>query len=219
MENKSVLGIDEAGRGPVVGPLVIAGALIKEQDLDKLKSLGVKDSKLLSKKKREELLPEIKKLTKNKIILIQPNEIDDAVDGNNTLNLNWLEANKTIELIDYFNPDVAYIDCPSPNTEKYKNYLLSNIKNKNIKLVVEHKADVNFQICSAASVLAKVTRDKEIEVIEKKYGEIGPGYTSNPITQKFLKENWDKHPEIFRKSWISWKNHHTQKQQKSLKEF
>ena len=79
--------------------------------------------------------------------------------------------------------------------------------------------DTKEVIVGAASILAKVTRDKEIDRIEKKYGEIGPGYTSNLITQKFLKENWDKHPEIFRKSWISWKNHHTQKQQKSLKDF
>ena len=217
--DRLILGSDEAGRGSIIGPLVMVAAVMKESELHKLKELGVKDSKLLLKPKREKLFEEIQKITKFNIIKIQPDEIDNAVDGNNGLNLNWLEAEKTIELINYFNPDAAYIDCPSPNIEKYKNYLLAGLKNKKIELVVEHKCDVNFPICSAASILAKVTRDKEIKLIEEKYGNVGPGYTSNPITQKFLKENWEKHPEIFRKSWITWKNHHAEKQQKSLKEF
>jgi len=75
------------------------------------------------------------------------------------------------------------------------------------------------KVVAAASIIAKVTRDKIIEEIQKKYGNTGPGYTSNPVTQKFLKENWDKHPEIFRKSWISWKNHKEKKEQKSLDSF
>ncbi len=87
-----------------------------------------------------------------------------------------------------------------------------------MELIVDHKAERFFPV-GAASILAKVTRDAEIEKIKAKYGDVGPGYQSNPITQKFIKENFDKHPEIFRKSWATWKNQDKKKKQKKLDEF
>ena len=180
----------------------------------------VKDSKLLPHKKRVLLAKEIKKIAKKyKIIQIKPGEIDNAVEKNDGLNLNWLEAHKTAELVNELKPDKAIIDCPSPNIKKYKEFLLNLLKNKNVELVVEHKADTNFRICGAASILAKCSREEEIEQIQKKYGNTGPGYTSNPITQQFVKENFDKHPEIFRKSWSTFKNHEHMKKQRKLDEF
>ncbi|MBS3144163.1 ribonuclease HII [Candidatus Woesearchaeota archaeon] len=213
-----IAGVDEAGRGPVIGPLVIVGAMLDEKDLPKLDKLGVKDSKLLTPKKREELFPKIQQICKYKIIIIEPKEIDEAVLSEE-LNLNWLEALKSVEIIKALKPNKAILDCPSPNIPKYTNYIKEKLGMHEIKIICEHKADVNHKIVGAASILAKVTRDRIIEEIRKKYGEIGPGYTSNAITQKFLKENWDKHPEIFRKSWISWQNHKNGKDQKKLGEF
>ncbi len=213
-----VTGIDEAGRGPVIGPLVIAGAMLDEKDLPKLDKLGVKDSKLLTPKQREALFPKIQQLCKYKILVIEPQEIDEAVLSEE-LNLNWLEALKSVEIIKALKPNKAIIDCPSTNIAKYTSYIKEKLGMDEIKIVCEHKADVNHRIVGAASILAKVTRDKMIEEIKKKYGDVGAGYPSDPTTQKFLKENWNKHPEIFRKSWISWQKHSKNKQQKKLGEF
>ena len=200
-----ICGIDEAGRGPVIGPLVIAGILIGESDLDTIKD--AKDSKLLTHKQRLRLCTKIEqRVSKYKLIVIQPEEIDRAVDGNDGLNLNWLEARKTAEIINHLKPDKAFIDCPSPNIKAYTSYLKEFINNKGVELVVEHKADSSYKIVSAASILAKCKREEEVTKIEKKVGQsIGSGYPSNPICQKFLKENWDKYPDIFRKSWSSYK--------------
>ncbi len=216
----TVLGIDEAGRGPVIGPLVICGVLMDEQEVDKLVKEKVRDSKLLTPKQREAIFSKLKKIMKkHKLIHIQPEEIDEAVEGKNGLNLNWLEADKTILIINELNPDTAIIDCPSNNVKAYTEYLRERIKNKKIKLIVEHKADAHYPVASAASICAKVTRDEEISKLEKKYGKVGSGYPADPITQKFLKENWATHPEIFRHSWESYKRMHTIKDQKKLGEF
>jgi ribonuclease HII len=213
-----ICGIDEAGRGPVIGPMVMAGVLIEKSDIPKLKALGVKDSKLLTKEKREFLFTKIKSTVKSyKIIIISPQEIDKALESEN-LNLNWLEAHKSAEIINKLKPDKAILDCPSNNIKAYRDYVKNLLKHKT-ELVVEHKADVNYLESGAASILAKVTRDKEIEKIQKKYGNCGPGYPSNEITQKFLKENWEKHPEIFRKTWSSYKRHKDAKNQKTLGNF
>jgi len=213
-----ICGIDEAGRGPVIGPMVMAGVLIEESDIPKLKAMGVKDSKLLTKKQREALFSKIKKTVKShKIIIISPKEIDKALESDN-LNLNWLEAHKSAEIINKLRPDRTILDCPSSNTKAYKSYVKELLKNKT-ELIVEHKADINYPEASAASILAKVTRDKEMEKIQKKYGNCGPGYPSNDLTQKFLKENWEKHPEIFRKTWASYRKHKEAKFQSSLEDF
>jgi ribonuclease HII len=212
-----VLGIDEAGRGPVIGPLIIAGVMIhdgKEAELG-----AVKDSKLLQHKKRIELNHLIQSHSEFKIIEVLPDEIDKAVDPKNKkMNLNWLEAHKQAEIINELSPDIAIIDCPSPNCKKYTEYLRNLLKQelKNIKLIVEHKADVNYPVCSAASIIAKVRREEEMDKIKDKYGNVGPGYPANPITQKFIKENWEKHPEIFRHTWMTFKNHEKMKAQRTL---
>ncbi|MEA2036665.1 MAG: ribonuclease HII [Nanoarchaeota archaeon] len=213
-----ICGIDEAGRGPVIGSMVMAGVLIDKKDSPKLKALGVKDSKLLTKEQREALFDKIVKTVKQyKIIIVPPKEIDEALESEE-LNLNWLEAHKSADIINYLKPDKAILDCPSINIEKYQSYVENLLKNK-VKLIVEHKADVNYIESGAASILAKVTRDKEMEKIQKKYGNTGPGYPSNEITQNFLKENWNKYPEIFRQTWSSYKKHKEAKNQSRLGDF
>jgi len=198
-----IAGTDEAGRGPVIGPLVVAGVAMDEKDLPKLKELGIKDSKLLTPKKREELFPKIQELTKYKIIIIEPQEIDDAVNST-TLNLNWLEAIKYAMVINALNPDKAYVDCPSINTKAFQEYMEKFLKTKP-ELIVENKADLNYPIVGAASILAKVTRDREIKKLRDKYGDFNSGYPSDPKTKDFLKKYHKKYPEIFRKSWSSYK--------------
>ncbi|MDD5193081.1 MAG: ribonuclease HII [Candidatus Nanoarchaeia archaeon] len=213
-----LLGIDEAGRGPVIGPMIIAGVMI--QDGKEVLLGAVKDSKLLTHKKRIELNHLIQEHSEFKIIEVSPKEIDAAVDGNDkkNMNLNWLEAYKQAEIINEMKPDVVIIDCPHPIPKKFEDYLrnLLDKELKDIKLIVEHKADVNYPVCSAASIIAKVRREEEVEKLKEKYGDIGPGYPANAVTQKFIKENWNKHPEIFRHSWSTFKNHAKMKGQKTL---
>ena len=98
-----VLGIDETGRGPLLGPLVIVGLIIRESETDKLVELGVKDSKMLTPLQRERIAKNLRSFVKYKVIKISPKEIDNAVEGDNT-NLNWLEADNTIKIINVLNP-------------------------------------------------------------------------------------------------------------------
>ena len=218
---KIIFGTDDAGKGPVIGPMVVAGIALDEKDLHKLKELGVKDSKSLTPQQRAQIYTNIIKNFKNfKIIKISPEEIDKAVFSEIT-NLNWLEGEKMAELINSLKPDHAIIDCPSPNKEAFARFLTGKLKVKTI-LQCEHKAE-RFPEVGAASILAKVTRDHEIELIKKRIGkECGSGYPSDPLTKRFLKENWDKYPEIFRHSWSSYREYSEgkkSKNQKSLTDF
>ena len=129
-----IAGIEEAGRGPVIGPMVIAIAAVKQEDEFKLKALGVKDSKLLTPNQRERLYSEIKDLCKHQIIIVSPKEIDDAVFSEES-NLNWLEADKAVILINKVKPKRVILDCPSTNLKEYKKYIQEKLKYKP-KLVV-----------------------------------------------------------------------------------
>ncbi len=214
-----VAGLDDAGRGPVIGPMVLAGVSIEEEKLASLKALGVKDSKLLSPTQREVLYDKILKLVKNyKVAIIPPKEIDEAVESK-SVNLNGLEAIHFAQIINFLKPDAAIVDCPSTNIRAYTDYLKIYLKEK-VNLRCEHKADKNHVIVGAASIIAKVTRDREIEKLKQKYKvDFGSGYPSDPLTQQFLKENWKNYPDLFRKSWSSYKAYSEPKRQKSLSEF
>jgi ribonuclease HII len=211
--SKFKAGIDEAGRGPLIGPLVIAVAAIKEEGEETLRDMGVKDSKLLSPKQREEIFKMLEKSIRYEIVIVPPEEIDAAVNSQ-TYNLNWLEADKGAEILNKLDIkldndiDKVIIDCPSNNPEAYKKYFKSKVDNKDIELVVEHKADLNHLVVGAASILAKVTRDKEIEKIKKKIKiDFGSGYPSDPKTKEFVK-NYHSNPKmqhLFRKSWDTYK--------------
>ena len=216
-----ICGIDEAGRGPIIGPMVLCGLLVKEEDEKNLVRLKVKDSKLLTKKTREFLFDKIKDISyKYEIIEVYPDEIDHAVNNNDGLNLNRLEAVKTADIINLLKPDKAIIDAPSNNIRSYKQYLLNLIKNKKMEIILEHKADINFPIVSAASILAKVTRDSKIEEIKKKIKvDFGSGYMTDPKTIDFLEKYYEKYPDLFRKSWLPYQNILNKKFQKKLEDF
>lgn len=164
-----ICGIDEAGRGPIIGPLVICGVLANEKQEKELVGMGVKDSKMLTPIKRERMFDRIKTIVeKYEIIVIEPAEIDSVVGKGKTVNLNWLEADKSAEIINKLKPNTAIIDCPSVNTKKYTEYLKQKVSGK-VHIIAEHKADQTYPIVSAASILAKVTRDELIQEIKKKY--------------------------------------------------
>jgi ribonuclease HII len=198
----------------------MCGVIIDEKDEAKLTAIGAKDSKLLTPRIREILFDQIKGMVKEyKIIIISPAEIDKTLLSEDS-NLNWLEADISVKLIDALNPDVAILDCPSTNIPAYRDYVKNKLKNKKIKVIAEHKADVNYPVVSAASILAKVTRDREIEKLKKKIGmNFGSGYPSDARTQGFLKKHYKDFPDIFRKTWSSYKRLVAPKNQKKLGEF
>lgn len=216
----NICGIDEAGRGCIVGPLVICGAMIDEKKEQQLKELGVKDSKLLTPKQRERIAETLKKHIEYQVIIIPAAEIDKNVLSETGSNLNWLEADKSVELINMLKPEKAILDSPSPNLKAYHEYVTERLLHKKIILKTEHKADAKYPIVAAASIIAKVMRDAEIEKIKKHIGEdFGSGYMSDSRTSEYLKKAWDKHPEIFRHSWEPYKKIAGLKKQKRIGEY
>ncbi len=215
-----VCGIDEARRGPVIGSMVMCGAMIEDKDMPKLIKLKPKDSKLLIGKEREDLYPKLLSVLKYcKLIIMQPAEIDKAVHGHDGLNLNKLEAHKQADILNEFSPDKAIIDCPSNNIKSYGILLKKSLKNKKIDLILEHKAE-RYPLVAAASIIAKVTGDREIGQLKKQIGiDFGSGYMSDPKTVEFLKNNFEKYPELFRKSWFPYQELVNKKFQKSLSDF
>ncbi len=206
-----LIGIDDAGRGPLLGSMFLSGVLIKEKDEKLLKDAGAVDSKLLLHGQRIKIAEEIRKIA----IGIEteessPKEIDEAV---NSINLNTLEAKMAANIINRLNNGKdkikVIVDCPSVNTLSWKNKLISFIKNpKNLEVKCEHKADFNYPVVSAASIIAKVAREDAVSQIKKQFGNIGSGYPSDPVTIEFIKSQGIELAKtgIVRTSWATWKN-------------
>ena len=217
-----ICGIDEARRGPVIGPLVISGILIDEGKVPELKKIGVKDSKLLTAKQREKLFQQILKIVDaHKIIIVPAQEIDSrAVVG---LNINQLEALKCAEIIKSLKPDMVYVDSPtSPRASKFAELISANLpKDMHVDIIAEHRADTNHVEVGAASILSKVTGDEEVAKIRKDIGlDFGSGYPADPITMKFVKEHWENTlAKYIRKSWGTIKELEKMKGQKTLEGF
>lgn len=212
-----VAGVEEAGRGPVIGPMVMAIVACEEAKLYELEKLGVKDSKLLSVSKRKELFKVIKENFDYKIIILSPQIIDAALSSSD-MNLNLLEARTSAKLINKIKAHKVILDCPSNNIKAYEQYV-KKLLDYDIKVVAEHKADLNHIIVGAASILAKHKRDTLIEEIKKEHNvEFGSGYPSDPKTISFLKENYDKY-DFFRKSWKTYKKILIQNNQKNLNNY
>ncbi len=221
-----LLGIDDAGRGPVIGPMVLAGCLIDSSKEGELRELGVKDSKQLTQKRRTFLVEKIKERAETfEIVRVLPPEIDGmGQEGNQRIKLNEIEARACAKIINRINKGYKeikiVIDCPSTNITKWKDYLLTRIENlSTLKISCEHKADQNHIVVSAASIIAKDIREKEMDKIREKYPEgVGSGYCSDPLTIKFLEKHGKKYKDdgIFRKTWITWKRNSLNFEQKKL---
>ena len=218
-----ICGVDEAGKGCIIGPLVMVALSIDEEQEQKLHWMGVKDSKLLSKEAREELFTRIKEVVSDfRVEVIEPDAIDHSLKDINS-NLNWLEAETAARMISELNPDKVIVDCPSPNIANYKAFFESRLSKgvlSNTEIVMEHKADANHMIVAAASVIAKVIRDWQVNKIKEEVGiDFGSGYMSDAKTQEFLKKYHNKFPEIFRKTWRPYKDVIDEKNQSKLGDF
>ena len=202
--------MDDAGRGPVIGPLVVAGIRIEEERLDQLRSLGVKDSKKLSPEARLKLSIEIPEIVDEyHIVELEAAHLDRVVNHSPKFQrLNLLEARAMAEVIEKLKPHLVYVDASDTRPERFKNNILENLSFKP-KVVSEHHADEKYPSVSAASILAKVRRDSRIEELRKEYGDIGSGYAHDPITVRFLSEYYlmnQDFPPIVRRSWKTLRN-------------
>lgn len=211
-----ICGVDEAGKGSVLGPMVVAAVGAPSEDA--LDDLGVKDSKLLSPKERERLYSLIKKRCRIATVRLDANEID-AIRTEMTMNAAVARAHA--QVITKLSPDCAYVDACDVNIFRYAEMVKSHLAN-HCEIVSEHHADSKFAVVSAASIVAKVTRDRAIVMLSKKYGELGSGYPSDPVTIRFLNAWIDDHrvpPPIARKSWKTVSAILARKSQKSLMDF
>jgi len=194
--------------GSVLGPMVICGVCFTRTKLEFLSDIGVKDSKKLSTKRRNQLSELIKSnCYSQKIIVVNPQEIDQREKKNITINR--LEELKMAVMINDLKPDIIYIDAADVNEERFGRSI-KNLLNYNPKRIIsKHKADDIYPIVSAGSIIAKVKRDILIDELKEKYGNFGSGYPSDVITIEFLREwikNHRKAPYIARKSWDTTKN-------------
>jgi len=197
-----IAGIDEAGKGPVLGPMCVAGLLLDEKKLPALTRLGVKDSKLLTPKKREALEVEIKKLADKYYILeVSPKQIDEL---RKMMTMNEIMVACYVKVLEELKPDQAFVDAADVKAERFGEKIKKKYSRK-IEMISEHRADEKYPIVSAASILAKIQRDALVRKIEKSIGiEIGSGYPADPKTLRFL-EKWTREhgklPKFARSSW------------------
>lgn len=214
-----ICGVDEAGRGPVIGPMVIAGVIVSD-DVE-LMEIGVKDSKRLTPAKRSELFEEIVNISDYCVRVIPAKEIDTL---RKSTSLNKIESNIFASIIDELcsEGDIAYVDSASTDEKRFGSEIKNMLEN-NIEIISKHEADDTYPIVSAASILAKVRRDTEIRKISDKIGrDIGSGYPSDMKTRDFLtkwiSEN-DELPPHTRKSWQTCKDMINKAKTKSLDDF
>ncbi len=199
------IGIDEAGKGPVIGSMFVAGVL----NFEGLEELGVKDSKRLSPSRREYLAKLIEASTEVHVVEFTASEIDE---GRKTHTLNEIMVKLFSAVITRFQPDRAFVDAADVDPDRFAANLKSSFKNegeegaeREIEIISESKADERYPVVSAASVVAKVHRDRSIRQLEVEMGaEIGSGYPADPKTIQFLegllKEKEDI-PSYVRRSW------------------
>jgi len=213
-----ICGVDEAGRGPCFGPLVVAGILV-ENDTE-LVRIGVNDSKQLTPKKREQLAPQITRLATNHELIVLPAADIDVL--RKTMTINQLEVFMFSKIIEKLKPDVCYVDAADVNEERFGKDIVSNLSYKP-KMISKHKADEQYPIVGAASILAKVTRDEHIRKIAQELEPrlnlpLGSGYPADPVTKQFL-STWVSRfgtlPPHVRESWETCqqliKNHKTKR--------
>jgi ribonuclease HII len=183
----------------MIGPLVVAGVSIKQSKLKILSQLGVRDSKKLTPKARENLYKKITSLADDYVVSkVAPKQVDLFVAKHQ---LNHLEASHMAKIIKKLRPSVSYVDACDVNAARFGEKIMTLANTGKIKSY--HHADSTFVIVSAASIIAKITRDRAIAKLDAKYG-LGSGYPSDPKTVGFVRHWFSKHgqvPDFVRKSW------------------
>lgn len=209
-----ICGVDEAGKGPVLGPMVTAGVLVL--DPSELETLGIKDSKKLTPKKRESLFEEIISSWQTYTVVRTPLEIDTR-----ECTMNAFTAACHAEVVRALHPDRIFLDACDVNAKRFGDTVLQ-LSGISAEICSEHKADAKYSVVGAASIVAKVTRDRYITELTSEYGEIGSGYPSDRLTIEFLTEYIRTHgepPTCARRSWQTVQNIIDRSRQTGLSDF
>lgn len=204
MTRKKVVGIDEAGRGPVIGSMFIGGFIVEESELGDVEDLGVKDSKKLSDKKRESLAEKLREMGEPFLKEITASEIDDLRE---VMSLNEIEIQGFTDVIERSDADKVIVDLPEPDGDRFiskmKRELPARFSDRDF--IAEHEADDNFPIVSAASIIAKSARENHVDELKKKYGyDFKSGYPHDKPTINFLKDYLGEKGELPPETRLSW---------------
>ncbi len=188
-----VIGVDEAGRGCVIGPLVLCEYAIDSDKQEQLKQMGAKDSKLVSPIKRRELFQKFEKLDDNVVSVLSAADLTDLMSKR--VSLNEIEAQIAAALIKQLaernEVEKAIIDSPDPIPSKFEKRI-RKYYSPAFPIICENKADYNYPVVGAASILAKETRELHIEKLKKMLGiDFGSGYSSDEKTIAFLKTHFN----------------------------
>ena len=191
------VGLDEAGRGPCLGPLVVGICAVPYDDIQLLIDAGVKDSKDLSRKKRLELVDWFKQQKDSRgweyeVNICSPERIDTALSGDG---LNILEVDLFAECLNLLSQRISekvsiLADACDVIPQRFTDRIVARIDNwpwPESEMESLHKADSIDPVVGMASVFAKVARDQAVEQISQQVGfSVGSGYPSDPNTKKIL---------------------------------
>lgn len=217
-----VLGVDEAGRGPAIGSMFVAGFLVEEDRIEELEELGVKDSKKLSDVKRESIREKLDAAGDFFLREITASEIDELRE---VMNLNEIEVKAFADVISRSDAEKVIVDLPEPDGDRFIAKLKSELppRFEDVEFVAEHGADDRFPVVSAASIVAKSAREEHVEELKQKYGfDFKSGYAHDEEVTEFLEQHLDEFgelPEEARESWETCQRILREKEQSSMDDF
>ena len=198
-----IAGVDEAGKGAVLGPLVVAA--VAADTWDAVAVLGERDSKALAPRRREALCAEIVDSLSFAVVEVSADAID-AARGHETMNA--IVAGAHAESLRRLSESghrvtVAYLDACDVREGRYAATVGGQLGFP-CTVVANHHADGLLAVVAAASIVAKVHRDRAIRLLEDEHGPLGSGYPSDPATCRFLDDCLDAGgslPPFVRGSW------------------
>jgi ribonuclease HII len=199
----TVVGVDEAGRGAWIGPLVVGAVAVPRSGLDAVAATGARDSKQLSPARREVICRALAACARLDSIAALPQEIDRHVAGGR---LNELEARLFGTLVRPFAPAEARVDACDANARRF-GAAVARHAGPEVRVLARHHADALDPLVGAASIVAKVRRDRAIRELAEALGEeVGSGYPGDEVTVRFVRRTvrpGDELPPWLRASWAT----------------
>ena len=189
-------GVDEAGKGPVLGSMFVAAVRADPEQLP----ADVGDSKGIGAERRQELDAAIREVATAEVVEIPVERIDDPDTDMNSLTV----AGHGDALAGVVEDGLSgYADAGDTNAVRFERRVASEL-DCSVDLRAEHGADEQYPIVGAASILAKVARERHVDQLAAEYGAVGSGYPSDPTTREFLESFVREHgdlPDCARESW------------------
>ncbi len=191
----------------MIGPLVVCGVLLEDDALPSLAKLKVRDSKVLTPRRRSQLAASVRKIAKKvEISSVAASDIDRL--RRRGVSLNEIEIGQFVSVLKELQPRVAYLDAADVKADRFGDVIgeRSRLLAKGCTIISEHKADSKYPIVSAASIIAKEERERVIAELLQVYGDFGSGYPNDPKSVRYVQnlvKRGARLPPIVRKSWES----------------